>query len=73
MTLAVGGAVVALVGAVFGLISVKNIGGSIATLGAVGFFGWMIVTGNLASALLGKPSEGSGVENNKNVKVENDA
>jgi hypothetical protein len=73
LTLAIGGAVVALIGAMFGLSSVKNIGGSIAGLGAVGFFGWMLVTGNLASALLGRSRQGPGVENSKNTKVENDA
>ncbi|MDX8497234.1 hypothetical protein RFM99_02260 [Mesorhizobium sp. VK4C] len=73
LTLAIGGALVALVGAIFGWSSVRNIGGSIATLGAVGFFGWMFVTGDLAGALMGKSRQGSGVENNKNVKVESDA
>ncbi|RWC27763.1 hypothetical protein [Mesorhizobium sp.] len=73
LTLAVGGAVVALIGAVFGLSSVKSIGGSIAGLGAVGFFGWMLVTGELAGALLGRSRRGPSVENNKNTKVENDA
>ncbi|RWC11187.1 MAG: hypothetical protein E5W09_11850 [Mesorhizobium sp.] len=56
LTLAIGGAVAALIGAMFGLSSIKNIGGSIAGLGAVGFFGWMFVTGDLGTALLGIPS-----------------
>ncbi|TKB21372.1 MAG: hypothetical protein E5V75_03085 [Mesorhizobium sp.] len=73
LTLAIGGAVVALVGAIFGLSSVRNIGGSIATVGAVGFFGWMLVIGDLAGALLGKSRQEPGVENNKNMKVKNDA
>ncbi|MDG4852090.1 MAG: hypothetical protein EOQ55_08590 [Mesorhizobium sp.] len=73
LTLAIGGAVVALIGAIFGLSSVRNVGGSIATLGAVGFFGWMIVTGDLAGALLGKSRQGPGVEDNKNTKVEDNA
>ncbi len=68
LTLAVGGAVVALIGAVFGLSSVKSVGGSIAGLGAVGFFGWMIVTGNLAGALLGRPRQEPSVESDKNTK-----
>ncbi|MER8440659.1 hypothetical protein NKH36_17270 [Mesorhizobium sp. M1312] len=55
LTLAVGGAAMALIGAMLGLSSVKTIGGSIAGLGAVGFFGWMLVTGDLAGALLGHP------------------
>ncbi|RUV52728.1 MAG: hypothetical protein EOS23_24860 [Mesorhizobium sp.] len=62
LTLAIGGAVVALIGAMFGLSSVKNIGGSIAGLGAVGFFGWMFVTGDLAGALLGRSGQGPSVE-----------
>ncbi|PZV40310.1 hypothetical protein [Mesorhizobium kowhaii] len=73
LTLAIGGAVVALIGAMLGLSSVKNIGGSIAGLGAVGFFGWMFVAGDLAGALLGRSRQGPSVENNKNTKVENDA
>lgn len=68
LTLAIGGAVVALIGAIFGLSSVKSIGGSIAGLGAVGFFGWMFVTGKLASMLLGRPRQRPVVEN-KNTKV----
>ncbi|PAP91679.1 hypothetical protein [Mesorhizobium wenxiniae] len=62
LTLAIGGAVVALIGAMFGLSSVKNIGGSIAGLGAVGIFGWMFVTGDLAGALLGRSRQGPSVE-----------
>ena len=73
LTLAIGGAVVALIGAMFGLSSVKNIGGSIAVLGAVGFFGWMLVTGDLAGALLGKSRQGPSDENNKNTKVDKNA
>ncbi|RUV18731.1 hypothetical protein [Mesorhizobium sp. M7A.F.Ca.MR.245.00.0.0] len=73
LTLAIGGAVVALIGAMFGLSSVKNIGGSIAGLGAAGFFGWMFITGKIAGALLGRSRQGPSVENNKNTKVENDA
>ncbi|RWM42421.1 MAG: hypothetical protein E5X80_03055 [Mesorhizobium sp.] len=73
LTLAIGGAVVALIGAMFGLSSVKNIGGSIAVLGAVGFFGWMFVTGDLAGALLGRSRQGSSDENNKNTKVDKNA
>ncbi|ESW96932.1 hypothetical protein X769_26735 [Mesorhizobium sp. LSJC268A00] len=72
LTLAIGGALMALTGAMFGLSSVKNIGGSIAGLGAVGFFGWIIVTGKLAGALLGVSRRGQGVEN-KNTKVEKNA
>ncbi|TGS89803.1 hypothetical protein EN821_34330 [Mesorhizobium sp. M2D.F.Ca.ET.178.01.1.1] len=70
LTLAIGGAVAALIGAMFGLSSIKNIGGSIAGLGAVGFFGWMFVTGDLAGALLGRSRQGPGDENNKNAKVD---
>jgi hypothetical protein len=73
LTLAIGGAVVALIGALSGSSSVRNVGGSIAGLGAVGFFGWMLVTGDLAGALLGSSRQGPSVENNKNTKVENDA
>ncbi|MER8634012.1 MAG: hypothetical protein E5Y02_04895 [Mesorhizobium sp.] len=73
LTLAIGGAVVALIGAMFGLSSVKNIGGSIAGLGTVGFFGWILVTGKLAGVLLGRSRRGLSVENNKSTKVENDA
>ncbi|CCV06534.1 exported hypothetical protein [Mesorhizobium metallidurans STM 2683] len=73
LTLAVGGAVMALIGAMFGLSSVKTIGGSVAGLGAVGFFGWMLVTGDLAGALLGISRQGPSVENTKDTKVENDA
>ncbi|RUW21212.1 hypothetical protein EN858_22770 [Mesorhizobium sp. M4B.F.Ca.ET.215.01.1.1] len=73
LTLAIGGAVVALIGAIFGLSSVKHVGGSIAFLGAVGFFGWMFVTGDLAGALLGRSRQGPGDENNKNAKVDKNA
>ena len=68
LTLAVGGAVVALIGAMLGLDSVKTIGGAIAGLGAVGFFGWMIVTGDLAGALLGRSRQEPSVESDKNTK-----
>lgn len=73
LTLAIGGAVVALIGAMFGLSSVKNIGGSIATLGAVGFFGWMFVTGKLARFFPRGARQGPSVENIKNAKVEKNA
>ncbi|QKD04176.1 hypothetical protein [Mesorhizobium loti] len=72
LTVAVGGAVIALVGAVFGLSSVTSIGASIAGLGAIGFFGWMFVTGHLAGALLGRSHQRSTIESGKNAKVENE-
>ncbi|MER8701054.1 hypothetical protein [Mesorhizobium sp. M1088] len=50
LTLAVGGAVMALIGAVFGLSSTKTIGGSIAGLSAAGFFSWMLVTSKFVRA-----------------------
>lgn len=73
LTLAIGGALVALIGAMFGLSSVKNIGGSIATLGAAGFFGWMFVTGKLARLFPRGSRQGQSVENIKNTKVEKNA
>ncbi|AZV22461.1 hypothetical protein LB559_02275 [Mesorhizobium sp. BR1-1-3] len=73
LTLAIGGAVVALIGAMFGLSSVKNIGGSIAGLGAAGFFGWMFVAGKLARLSPRGSRQGQSVENTKNTKVEKNA
>jgi uncharacterized membrane protein len=73
LALAIGGALMALIGAMFGLSSVNHIGGSIAGLGAVGFFGWIFVTGKLARLFPKGSRQGQSAENIKNTKVEKNA
>jgi hypothetical protein len=54
-TLAIGGAVMALVGAIFGLGSMKIIGGATAGFGAAGFFVWMLTASKFVGAFRAVP------------------